>query len=173
MEQWYLNELADSTPDEKIDFQPFKDRQGNNISLSGGAAWAIPSSANNKDAACEFIKTVTLPDTWFAAAKVRADMRKEAGTAFTGVYSGNRVADEQIFGELVSEETAGAFYPGVQLVQDVADVAYSLPPIPAAAEFDRIWRAAVEDVMNNGTPAADALAQADQEAQDAIDSAAQ
>jgi hypothetical protein len=30
----------------------------------------------------------------------------------------------------------------------------------------------VEDVMNNGTPAADALAQADQEAQDAIDSAA-
>src|SRR5215212_8908226 len=100
MEQWYLNELADSTPDEKIDFQPFKDRQGNNISLSGGAAWAIPSSASNKDAACEFIKTVTLPDTWFAAAKVRADKRAADKEAFTGVYSGNRAADDLIFGQL-------------------------------------------------------------------------
>jgi multiple sugar transport system substrate-binding protein len=172
MEQWYLNVLANDTPDEKIDFQPFKDRQGNDISYSGGSALAIPSSADNKEAACEFIKTITLPDTWVAAAEVRAEKRAADGEAFTGVYSGNRAADEQIFGQLVTEETAGAFYEGVQLVQSVADASYSLPPIPAAAEFDRIWRAAVEDVMNNGTPAADALAQADQEAQDAIDSAA-
>jgi multiple sugar transport system substrate-binding protein len=173
MEQWYLNVLANDTPDEEISFQPFKDRQGNNISLSGGGALAIPSSADNKEAACEFIKTITLPETWFAAAQIRADLRTEAGEAFTGVYSGNRAADELIFGELVTAETAGAFFEGVQLVQEVADAAYSLPPIPGAAEFDAIWRAAVEDVMNNGTPAADALAQADQEAQDAIDSAAQ
>jgi multiple sugar transport system substrate-binding protein len=172
MEQWYLNVLAGDTPDEKVDFQPFKDRQGNNISLSGGGALAIPSSSDNKEAACAFIKTITLPDTWFAAAKVRADKRAEDNEAFTGVYSGNRAADDQIFGQLVTEESAGAFFDGVQLVQSVADSAYALPPIPAAAEFDRIWRAAVEDVMNNGTPAADALAQADQEAQDAIDSAA-
>jgi multiple sugar transport system substrate-binding protein len=173
MEQWYLNVLANDTPDESISFQPFKDRQGNNISLSGGGALAIPSSADNKEAACEFIKTITLPETWFAAAQIRADLRAESDEAFTGVYSGNRAADELIFGELVTEESAGAFYEGVQLVQEVADSAYSLPPIPAAAEFDRIWRAAVEQVMNSGVPAADALAQADQEAQDAIDSAAQ
>ena len=173
MEQWYLNVLANDTPDEKIDFQPFKDRQGNNISYSGGGALAIPSSADNKDAACEFIKTITAPDTWFAAAKVRADKRTADGEAFTGVYSGNSAADELIFGQLVTQQSAGAFYDGVQLVQSVAESAYALPPIPAAAEFDRIWRAAVEDVMNNGTPAADALAQADTEAQDAIDSAAQ
>lgn len=171
MEQWYLNVLANDTPDESISFQPFRDRQGNNISYSGGGALAIPSSADNKEAACEFIKTVTLPDTWFAAAEVRAEKRAADGEAFTGVYSGNRAADELIFGQLVTEESAGDFYEGVQLVQEVADLAYSLPPIPAAAEFDRIWRAAVGDVMNNGTPAADALAQADQEAQDAIDSA--
>lgn len=171
MEQWYLNVLANDTPDESISFQPFRDRQGNNISYSGGGALAIPSSADNKEAACEFIKTVTLPDTWFAAAEVRAEKRAADGEAFTGVYSGSRAADELIFGQLVTEESAGDFYEGVQLVQEVADLAYSLPPIPAAAEFDRIWRAAVEDVMNNGTPAADALARADQEAQDAIDSA--
>ena len=173
MEQWYLNVLANDTPEEEISFQPFKDRQGNNISYSGGSALAIPASADNKAAACEFIKVVTGSEAWIAAAETRAGMRAESGQAFTGVYTGNSVADETIFGELVTAETAGAFYEGVQLVIEVSENSYSLPPIPAAAEFDRAWRGAVEDVMNNGTPAADALAQADQEAQDAIDSAAQ
>jgi multiple sugar transport system substrate-binding protein len=171
MEQWYLNVLANDTPDESISFQPFKNREGQNISLSGGSALAIPSSAKNKEAACEFIKTVTLPDTWFAANEVRAEKRAADGEAFTGVLTANRAANDRIFGELVTEESAGEFFEGVQLVREVADSAYALPPIPGAAEFDRIWRAAVERVMNQGVPAADALAEADQEAQDAIDSA--
>jgi multiple sugar transport system substrate-binding protein len=173
MEQWYLNVLANDTPDESISFQPFKNREGENISLSGGSALAIPSSAKNKEAACEFIKTVTLPDTWFAANEVRAEKRAADGEAFTGSLTANRAANERVFGELVTEESAGEFYDGVQLVLEVADAAYALPPIPAAAEFDRIWRAAVERVMNEGVPAAEVLAEADQEAQDAIDGAAQ
>jgi multiple sugar transport system substrate-binding protein len=171
MEQWYLNVLANDTPDEEISFQPFRDRQGNQISFSGGSAWAIPASADNKEAACEFMRVVTLPDTWYAAAEVRAEKRAADGEAFTGVYTGNRLADERIFGELVTEESAGRFFEGVQLVQEVADSAYSFPPIPAAEEFQNIWQQAVQRVMNEGVAAADALAQADQEAQDAIDSA--
>ena len=42
MEQWYLNVLASNTPDEKISFAAFKDKQGNNISLSGGSALGDP-----------------------------------------------------------------------------------------------------------------------------------
>jgi multiple sugar transport system substrate-binding protein len=171
MEQWYLNVLANDTPDEEISFQPFRDRQGNNISFSGGSTWAIPATADNKEAACEFMKTITLPDSWFAAAKVRADRRAADGEAFTGVYTGNKLADERIFGELVTEETAGAYFEGVQLVVETADVAFSLPPNAAAEEFLRIWQEAVQRVMNEGVSAADALTQADQEAQDALDSA--
>jgi multiple sugar transport system substrate-binding protein len=171
MEQWYLNVLANNTPDEKISFVPFKDRQGADISFSGGSAWAIPSSAKNKDAACEFMRVITLPDSWFAAAKVRADKRAADGEAFTGVYTGNKLADERIFGELVNEQTAGAYFPGVQLVQSTADVAFSLPPTGAAEEFTRIWQEAVNRVLNEGVSATDALTQADQEAQSAIDGA--
>jgi multiple sugar transport system substrate-binding protein len=171
MEQWYLNVLANNTPDEKISFVPFKDRQGNNISMSGGSVWAIPSSAKNKDAACEFMKVVTLPDTWYAAAKARADKRAADGAPFTGVYTGNKQADERIFGELVTQESAGSYYDGVQLVLQTADVAFSLPPNPAAEEFTTIWQAAVNSVINDGADPAQALAQADQEAQQAIDSA--
>ncbi len=172
MEQWYLNNLANDTPDEAISFQPFKSRDGNNISLSSGSALAIPAIADNKEAACEFIKTVTGADAYFAATQVRAERRAADGEAFTGVLTANRGANDRIFGELVTEESAGAFYEGVQLVLEVVDDAYSLPAIPAAREFDGIWRAAVEEAYT-GTPAADVLARADQEAQDVIDSAAQ
>jgi len=173
MEQWYLNVLANNSPDEKISFAPFKDKQGNPISLSGGSALAIPASAKNKDAACEYIRVLTLPDTWYAAAKVRADKRAADGEAFTGVYSGNKLADEKIFGELVNEQTAGAYYPGVQLTLETADTAFSLPPNAAAEEFTRIWQAAVVKVLTEGADAAQTLTQADQEAQDAIDAAQQ
>jgi multiple sugar transport system substrate-binding protein len=173
MEEWYLNVLANNTPDEKVGFVPFKDRQGNDISFSGGSAWVIPAEAKNKDAACEFMRVITLPETWYAAAKVRADKRKADGEAFTGVYTANTVADQKIFSDLVTKETAGAYYDGVQLVLQTADVAFSLPPNPAAEEFQTIWQNAVNDVINKGTDPNQALTQANQDAQDAIDSAGQ
>jgi multiple sugar transport system substrate-binding protein len=117
------------------------------------------------------MKEITLPDTWFAAAQVRADKRKADNEPFTGVYTGNKLADEKIFGQLVNEQTAGAYLPGVQLVQSTSDVAFSLPPIAAAEEFQRIWQDAVNRVLNEGVSAQDALTQADGEAQSAIDSA--
>jgi multiple sugar transport system substrate-binding protein len=171
MEQWYLNVLASNTPDEKIDFAPFKDKSGNPISFSGGSTWAIPSSAKNKDAACAFMKEITLPDSWFAAAKVRADKRAADKKPFTGVYTGNKLADDKIFGQLVTEQTAGNYLAGVKLVQETADVAFSLPPTGAAEQFQSIWQDAVNRVLNEGVSAQDALTQADEEAQSAIDSA--
>jgi multiple sugar transport system substrate-binding protein len=171
MEQWYLNVLANDTPDESISFQPFRDRTGANISFSGGSALAIPSAAKNKDAACAYVKEITTAEAWIAAAQARAEMRAADNQAFTGVYSGNTVADDTIFGEIVTEESAGAYYEGVQLVQETADVAFSLPPNAAAEEFNRIWQEAVQRVMNENVPAAEALADADAEAQAAIDDA--
>jgi multiple sugar transport system substrate-binding protein len=173
MEQWYLNVLANNTPDEEISFTTFKDREGNDISFSGGSAWVIPVGAKNPDAACEFMRVVTLADTWVAAAETRAEMRAADGEAFTGVYTGNKAADDRIFGDLVTEETAGAYYEGVQLVLETSDIAFSMPPIPAAEEFLTIWQNAVLSVINDGADPTQALAQADQEAQDAIDSAAE
>ena len=100
-----------------------------------------------------------------------ARQRRSFDQAFTGVYSGNKVADETIFGELVTEESAGAYYEGVQLVLEVSETSFATPPTPAAEEFTRIWQAAVNAVVNEGQNASEALAQADREAQDAIDSA--
>jgi len=170
MESWYLNVLAGDTPDEAIAFQPYKDREGNPITLLGGQAWVIPAASDNKEAACEFAKVVTEAETWVAAATARAETRAADGQAFTGTYTANTAADEQIFSELVTEETAGNYYEGVQLALEVADSAVGTPANPAAEQFKAIWQDAVQRVLD-GEPAADVLLQADQEAQDAIDGA--
>lgn len=173
MESWYLNVLASDTPDEAIAFQPFKDREGNPMTLLGGQAWVIPAASDNKEAACEFAKVVTEAETWIAAATARAETRASEGESYTGTYTANTAADEHIFSELVTEETAGNYYEGVQLALEAADSAVGLPANPAAEEFKSIWQDAVQRVLNEGVPAAEALADADQEAQAAIDGAAQ
>ena len=42
MEDWYLNVLAEASPDVDISVTPFKDRQGNPLAFVTGGAWAIP-----------------------------------------------------------------------------------------------------------------------------------
>ena len=68
MEQWYLNVLAEVSPDAPITVSAFTDREGNPLTYATGAAWAIPRGAANVEAACAFMATMTEPDTWVAAA---------------------------------------------------------------------------------------------------------
>jgi multiple sugar transport system substrate-binding protein len=171
MEQWYLNVLAENSPDEGISFTTFKDKSGNDITYAAGDAWAIPAAAKNKEAACEFIRVITSEEAWYAASQARSELRTESGEPFTGVLSANRVADERTFADFVTEESAGAYKEAADVVVSIADTGVTVPTSPAAEEFQRIWQEAVQRVLNEGVSASDALADADQEAQDAIDSA--
>ncbi len=172
MEQWYLNVLAADTPDESVSFQPFRARDGSEITFASGAAWAIPVGTENYDAACEFIRVVTRPEAWVAAVQVRADARAETGEPFTGTFTANEEANDYIFSNLVTEENAGAYYPHVQKVVELMPDAYALPAVPNGEAFRRIWQEAVRRVLDEGVPAAQALGDAQVEAQDAIDSGA-
>jgi multiple sugar transport system substrate-binding protein len=171
MEQWYMNVLAGTTPDVDITFKPFTDREGNPISYVTGSAWAIPVGAANPDAACAFAKTVTSVDAWTAAAQVRADMRAESGAINTGVYTANSAADEAIFGDIVPPSGNEAFDNGVQTILSVQENAFAIPANPAGNEFKQAWMDAVNRVLNGEQTAQEALDQAQQEAQAALDAA--
>lgn len=170
LELFYMNVLAEVSPDEAVMFAAFNDKQGNPITIADGSAWVIPTAADNKAAACEFMRVITTPDAWFAAAEARAEERADDGLPYTGTYTGNTVADDRIFSELVTEETAGQYYEGVQVALDGLDNAVNIPTTAAGEEFATIWQQAVQNVLQ-GTPAAEALTQADADAQDAIDDA--
>jgi multiple sugar transport system substrate-binding protein len=172
MEDWYLNVLAEASPDVDITVAPFKDRQGNPLTFVTGSAWAVPKGAKNPDAACRFAKTMTEASTWVAAARARAEARAKKDLPFTGLYSGNKVADEQVFGEVCKPSGDAKFDDAVQTVLAVQEVAFATPPSPAGAEFQKAWQDAVNRVLTGQMEPAEALERAQGEAQGALDKAA-
>ncbi|HWM04361.1 MAG TPA: extracellular solute-binding protein [Actinophytocola sp.] len=172
MEDWYLNVLADVSSDTAITVAPFTDEQGEPIDWATGNAWAIPSASKNKDQACKWIKTMTQSDSWIAAAEARAEKRKSENKPFTGVYTGNEVADEEIFGEIVDLSATPAFDAAVKGVLEAQDDAFSMPASPAGSEFRTAWQDAVNRVLSGQQAPAEAMQQAQKEAQAALDNAA-
>jgi multiple sugar transport system substrate-binding protein len=171
MEQWYMNVLADSSPDAPIAYKPFTDKEGNPISFVTGNAWAIPKGAANPEAACAFAKTMTSVDAWVAAAQARADLRAKDNKINTGVYTGNIQADEKIFADIVKPSGNEAIDNGIQTILSVQDTAFATAANPAGSEFKQAWTDAVNRVLNGEQTAEESLKQAQQEAQAALDAA--
>jgi multiple sugar transport system substrate-binding protein len=171
MEQWYMNVLADVSPDAPVVFKPFTDREGNPLTYVTGSAWAIPTGADNAATACAFMKSVTSVDAWTRAAQKRADLRAESGTINTGVYTGNTLADEAIFGDIVTESDNEVFNNGVQVILSLQENGFGVAANPAGAEFKQSWMDAVNRVLNGEQTPQEALDQAQTEAQAALDEA--
>jgi len=171
MEQWYMNVLANVSPDAPVAFKAFQDREGNPLSYATGSAWAIPKGAKNPEAACVFMKTVTSPEAWIRAAQKRAELRAESGAINTGVYTGNILADEKIFSDIVKPSGDEKFDNGVQVILSLQDNAFGIPANPAGAQFRQAWVDAVNRVINGEQTPQEALDQAQQEAQAALDEA--
>lgn len=171
MENWYVNVLADVSPDAPLAFIPFKDREGNLLSYTGGSAWAIPAGSANPEAACALAKTMTSVDAWVRAAEKRAELRAEAGTINTGVATANLLADEVIMGEIVQPSGNEAIDSGLAVLSEVSDFAISVAPNPAGAQFKQAWMDAVNRVINGEQTVQESLDQAQAEAQAALDEA--
>jgi multiple sugar transport system substrate-binding protein len=145
---------------------------GDPITYVTGSAWAIPVGSKNADAACAFAQAMTSPEAWTRAAQTRANMRAESGSLNTGVYTANSVADDQIFqGGIVGPIENPVFQQGVDVILSLQDAAFTLPANPAGAEFRQAWQDAVNRVLNGEQTAQEALDQAQQEAQAALDAA--
>jgi multiple sugar transport system substrate-binding protein len=172
MEQWYLGVLGEVSPDEEVTVRPFQTREGEDITWADGNSWAITASSENYEAACAFAASMVSTESWIAAAEAGAEERAAEDQPFTGVYTGNSEADEQIFSEIVDLSDSPSLDAAVQTVVAGQETAFALPPSPAAHEFEDAYMAAGNSVMDEGTPAEQALQQAQQTAQQAIDSAA-
>ncbi len=170
MEQWYLNVLAEASPDLEITVRALETRDGEPFTYADGNSWAVTTSAANPEAACAFAASMVSVDSWVAAAQARDDERAESGAPNTGVYTGNAVADEIIFNDIVDLSDQPVFEAAVEVVLDIQQYGFGTPPSPASAEFKAAWEEAANQVLN-GEDAAQSLATAQAEAQDAIDSA--
>ena len=171
MENWYVNVLRDSIPAGlKLQSTPFTDRQGQPMSLLGGSAWAIPKGAKNPVAACAWAKTMTSTDTWMKAAKARMDTVTKDKSFFTGLFTANKAADEQIKQTYLKEAPDPGFNAAIDNFYATLDSAKALSPSPAGAEIDAAWKSAVSRALEGQDPAK-ALAQAQKEAEAAYEKA--
>jgi multiple sugar transport system substrate-binding protein len=170
-EQWYVNVLNDVSPDAPLAFTTAKDRQGQPIAYSSGSAWAISADADNPEAACRFIKTMTATDAWMKAAQARADARADEGKPFTGLLTGNAVADQEIYDALIEPSGDAKWDAAIEATYEANEHTVSLPANPADAEFKTAWQDAVNRVLNGQQEAQAAMEQAQQEAQSALDEA--
>ncbi len=171
MEQWYVNVLSDSSPDVNISVIPFTDRNGNPLSYATGNTWAIPAGSAHPEVACAFAKTMTSVAAWQAAAQARADQRAADGQAYTGTYTGNNLADDIIFNDIMQPSGNQTFDDAIQTILQVQDNAFAIPANPAGAEFRQAWQDAVVRVLTGEQSAEESLAQAQAEAQEALDEA--
>jgi multiple sugar transport system substrate-binding protein len=167
MEQWYINVLNEVSPDAPLAFDTVRTTEGEPIAFAGGSAWAIPSGTENAAAACRWARAMTSIDAWRAAADARLAVREEEGKPFTGILTGNTVADDEIR-EMV---TSGGepWDSGVEAMYEANDNAVSMPANPADAEFEQAMQDAVNSVLNGEATPEEALAEAQETAQSALD----
>ena len=171
MEQWYINVLNEESPDAPVAFDAFRGSDGEALAYATGSAWGIPEGAENPQAACAFVKAMTETDAWMAAAEERAAARERDGLVFTGVLTGNEDADERIRSELVPADAPQPWADAITAMYEANDAAFATPANPADTEFETAWTDAVNRVLNGQQEPAEALAQAQEEAQSALDEA--
>jgi multiple sugar transport system substrate-binding protein len=170
MEQWYVNVLNEVSPDAPMAFDTFRGGDGEPLAHASGNAWAIPKGSQNADAACRFAATMTKTDSWIKAAEARVEARKKEGGLFTGLLTGNVEADEQIQ-EMVEPSGDAKWDSAVEATYLANDNTFALPANPAGEEFETAWQDGVNRVLNGQQKPQAAMAQAQEEAQAALDEA--
>jgi multiple sugar transport system substrate-binding protein len=167
MEQWYINVLNEVSPDAPLAFDTVRTTSGEPIAFAGGSAWAIPSGTENSEAACRWARAMTSVEAWQAAADARLAVREEEGKPFTGILTGNTIADEEIRGMVSSG--GEPWDSGIEAMYEANDNTVSLPANPADAEFEQAMQDAVNSVLNGEATPEEALAEAQETAQQALD----
>ena len=113
---------------------------------------------------------MTATESWVKAAEARVALREEDGGLFTGLLTGNTEADEQIR-EMVEPSGDETWDAAVEMTYEANDNTFSMPANPAGEEFETAWQDAVNRVLNGQQEPAAAMAQAQEEAQAALDEA--
>lgn len=170
MEQWYVNVLNDVSPDVPMVFDAVRDRDGEPFSWASGSAWAIPKGSPEAEAACRFARAMTETESWVAAAQARIAERDRGDAAFTGLLTGNEEADGQIR-DLVQPTGSEVWDQAVEATYLANDHTFSLPATPAGNEFEQAWQDGVNRVLNGQQSPEEAMQQAQDEAQEALDGA--
>jgi multiple sugar transport system substrate-binding protein len=171
-EQWYLGVLLEVSPDVEVTIVPFTSHEdGEEITYVSGNTWAIPEGAGDVQAAFEFMRFMTQADTWVTAAEASKEEIEGEGGFYIGTYTANREADQRIFQDVFEPTGRARIDQAVEMILDLQEKAFALPPNPVGAEVEQAYTDAGEKVLLGQASAEEALQTAQQEIQQALDEA--
>jgi len=176
-EQWMMSgPIATVAP--KLNFAVLPVRahgsgpNGKMTSFAGGNSWYITKDAKNADAAWEFIKFMHTDATWMIGAEATKALRKKQGSPYVPSLTGSKTADQLQLQKLY-DPIAGPFDDAVKLFPQILEQAENreISKSPVAGQLDDLMaNEGVDPALRKSSSPADALKQANQDAQDAIDS---
>jgi len=172
MESFIYNVFANNSPSQGIAARYFTNQKGGPISFFSGNGWAIPKGSSDFNDACAYMKAVTSVGAWEFAGAKRFAVRRAANPpqAFTGLYTANTVADKKLYEDVYHKTGGSADYDNaVKYLVNASKYGFELPPTPAGAQFATAYNNAVQRVLTGQQSIKAALAQAQKEAQAAID----
>lgn len=169
MEDWYISVLGDVSPKIDLHTVPFRDRQGKPINFVSGYSWAVPKGSPHPEKACEFITEMTSPDTWVTAARAKAEEIRKDGSPYIGDFTGNKVADRRIHEEVWKPNGSRAFDEASRQLYAAQNDAFTVPANAAGTEFRKAWQSAVNSVLSGEQSPREALDEAQERAQAALD----
>ena len=171
-QNWFYQVLGSTTPKVKVTAVPFTTRSGQPIDFVDGQVWAIPKGAKNMAAACKWAQVMTQASTWLAAAKERIALYKREHYVFTGLQTGNQKADAAIAALFKAQTPSSSpWYQPVIEAYNVEKDSFAMPVSPASEAVATAWQQAVQSVVQGHATPAQALNQAQSQAQNAIDTA--
>ena len=171
MESFIYNVFANNSPKQPIAARYFTNQKGGPITFFSGNGWVIPKGSSDFKDACAYMKAVTSVGAWSFAGKKRYDARKLANQAFTGLYTANTVADKKLYENVYHATGNPAYDDAVKYLVNASKYGFELPPTPAGAQFANAYNSAVQRVLTGQQSIPAALAQAQKEAQAAINAA--
>jgi multiple sugar transport system substrate-binding protein len=171
MESFIYNSFANTSPSAQIAAHYFTNQKGGPITFFSGNGWAIPKASKNADAACDYMKAVTSVAAWTVAGTKRMAARRAANPpqAFTGLYTANSTADKKLYEDVYHATGNPNYDDAVKILVNSSRYGFELPPTPAGAQFSAAYNNAIQRILTGQQSIKAALAQAQSEAQKAID----
>jgi multiple sugar transport system substrate-binding protein len=168
MESFIYNVFSNNSPDADLVAKYFTNQKGGPITFFSGNGWVIPKGSSDFADACAYMKAVTSVGAWLYAGEKRLNVRKAAGQAFTGLYTANALADKKLYEDVYHETGNPDYNDAVKYLVNAPKYGFELPPTPAGAQFATAYNSAVQRVLTGQQSIKAALAQAQKEAQAAI-----
>jgi multiple sugar transport system substrate-binding protein len=170
-ESWMLGIVARVAPELNFSVLPVMQKGGSEpTSFTGGPCWAIPAQAKQPEAAWVFIQFMNNLDTWRIGANAVKEARMASNQPYIPSLTANRQADQMQIDE-VYEPIDPKFDDAVRLFPQILETSQNRPisASPVGQELDDILDTEVKAALRGEKSAQDAMDEATQKGQEAID----